>query len=785
MAVPGCVPPPAGKGQTDSTENKHRGSEVDESMTKEQEPPLPGIDGFAALRVELEKVLQSKGEDYQARTEHKDEQGAPEFTNRLIRESSPYLLQHAHNPVNWHPWGDEAFAKAKRLGRPVLLSIGYSTCHWCHVMERESFEDKEIAAYINRHYVAIKVDREQRPDVDDIYMTAVQIMTGRGGWPMTLVLTPDRDPFFAGTYFPARDGDRGARRGFFSILKQMAASYADDSTAVLARAAAVSRKIASSSARGIRGKLPSVGPVAEAAKEVSEMYDERWGGFGHAPKFPRASNLELLLRYARRSKDLRILSEVAGTVEKMIEGGIHDHVGGGFHRYSTDRQWLVPHFEKMLYDNAQIVVVMAELWQCTQSALFRDVALETLGYLDREMSDSGGGFYSATDADSPVPGKKHQEEGWYFTWTPDEIDNLLGADERDAVRAYYAVSQSGNFEGRNIFHTPRSTKKVAAELGIDPKVLIRRVDAGRSVLYQARMKRPAPLRDDKLLASWNGLALSAFARGGFVFGDEKILARAQKLANFILVEMRDSEGRLLRSLKDGQNSGRGYLDDYAFTIQGLLDLYEADGNPRWLRESLALQKWQDKRHLDDDVGGYFTTADDGENLLVRPKPDYDGAEPSGNSVAALNLLRLGEFTGATEYRGRAEKLLGAFSGRIGRSPQSVPKMLSALDFAHDRPFQIYLIYPTKSHQTSAPDADMVEVLRRTYVPNRIVVLAGEDSVAAHMTLVPGIEGKIAMGGKTTAYVCESNICQKPTSDPSVFRKQLDRVHSYADGTSPG
>jgi uncharacterized protein YyaL (SSP411 family) len=773
-----CVPPPKPVAKGGQEESSAEPSADSLATDAGPEPPLPGIKGSAALRAELDAVVAAKGKGYVPRTQHLREDGSPIHVNRLIHESSPYLLQHAHNPVNWHPWGDEAFEKAATSGRPVLLSVGYSTCHWCHVMERESFEDEEIAAFINTHFVAIKVDREQRPDVDDIYMTAVQMMTGRGGWPMTVVLTPEREPFFAGTYFPARDGDRGARKGFLTILEELDRDYRESPGEVVERAQEVSRRIAASARGGGRGRLPGSAPLAAAAEQFADGYDDQWGGFGKAPKFPRPAIFEFLLKWGRRAGDAEASAlasqQTFGTLDRMIEGGIHDHVGGGFHRYSTDRRWLVPHFEKMLYDNAQLVTAFLDAWQLSGAERYERVTRETLNYLMREMSAPSGGFYSATDADSPVPGKDHQEEGWFFTWTERELVELLSEEETEAVQANFATSVRGNFERRNIFHTPKSADEVAQGLEIPREELDARVASALPKLYTARAKRPPPLRDDKILASWNGLALSAFARAGFVLDDPRYLTRARTLAAFLLEDMRDGEGRLLRSIKDGQSSGRGYLDDHAFVIQGLLDMYEADGDPRWLEAAIALQAQLDLHHLDAEHGGYFTTADDGEALLARQKPDYDGAEPSGNSVAALNLLRLHQLTGREEFRKRGVGTLAAFSSRMTKGPRSVPKMLSALDYALDRPLQIFLVGPGQE----APDPEMVAVLRKSFVPNRALVMVAEDQVPAQKALIPGMENKVAMKGKTTAYVCEENVCQLPSADPGVFRKQLEKTTPY-------
>jgi uncharacterized protein YyaL (SSP411 family) len=746
-------------------------------QTPSVQPQLPGLNGDSELQRALEAELGGKGPDYEPRTHHLHPDGRPKYVNRLIRESSPYLLQHAHNPVNWYPWGDEAFIRAAAENRPVLLSIGYSTCHWCHVMERESFEDEEIATFVNQNYVAIKVDREERPDIDEIYMDAVRMLNrGRGGWPMTLLLTSERQPFYAATYLPPRDGARRGRPGFLTVLKTFAEEYKMQPADLVDRARSVSQRIEQSARAGAKGSVPPVTVIEQTAREVIERHDTVWGGFGSAPKFPRPSNLEFLLRYAHRSGNSRALAAVTKTLDKMIEGGIHDHVGGGFHRYSTDTRWLVPHFEKMLYDNAQLVVVLIEAWQITGEDRYAAVARETLDYLDREMSDPAGGFYSATDADSPVPGRSHQEEGWFFTWTPAEIRRVVGGDEARVVIEAYGITDGGNFEGRNIVQRWRSESEVAGALGWPVARVRTTLESARAKLYAHRLTRPPPLRDDKVLASWNGLALSAFARGAGVL-DERYADRARKLAGFITESMVDGEGRLLRSVTHGQRGSRGFADDYAFTIQGLIDLHEATSEPVWLERALAFQRQLDAHHLDPTAGGYFVTPDDGESLLARPKPSYDGAEPSANSVAALNLLRLHELTLDSQWFDRGRAILQAFSGQLTRGAVGVPKLLCALDLLWDRPLQVVIV---EAVDDAAGAGALREQWRRSYAPNKVSIMVGAGEVAARARTVPWVAEKLALRGRSTAYVCEGTVCQKPTSDPALFATQLARTIAYAD-----
>ena len=490
-------------------------------------PHLPGADSFPTdLSSKLRQALDTKGPSYQPRTHHKHPDGSPKFINRLIFETSPYLLQHAHNPVNWFTWGPEAFALAKKLGRPVFLSVGYSTCHWCHVMERESFEDEEIAAYLNTHYVAIKVDREERPDVDSVYMTAVQLMTRRGGWPMTVVMTPEGRPFFGGTYFPARDGDRGARVGFLTILKRLKQAYETDRDAVVQASTQLTETMRLAATPQIDGTVAGPEALAKAAQHLTEMYDPVWGGFGNAPKFPRPSTYELLLRYHRRTGDTVALQMVTHSLDKMTRGGMYDQLAGGFHRYSTDAKWLVPHFEKMLYDNAQLVVLLVETFQSTQEPHFAQIAKETLDYVLREMTSDEGGFFSATDADS------EGEEGLFFVWSENEIDNVLGKENGPIFRRYYGVQREGNFEGKNILHRPEPAATVANGLGISLEALNQTINKNKEVLYRHRLKRIRPLLDDKILTEWNSQMISAFARAGHALNEPKYVHAAVRATSF-------------------------------------------------------------------------------------------------------------------------------------------------------------------------------------------------------------------------------------------------------------
>ena len=767
----GAACDPVRKGEPGPVEEASAGAESD--------PRLPGVASVdEALQQRLDQALASQEPGYVPRTHHLAEDGSPRFTNRLIEESSPYLLQHAHNPVNWYAWSDEAFERAKRENKPIFLSVGYSTCHWCHVMERESFEDEEIAAYLNQHFIAIKVDREERPDIDSVYMSAVTLLTGRGGWPMTVIMTPDKEPFFGGTYFPPRRGVRGNRAGLVDILAEMLSVYTNEPTQVVARAQEISQRVEQAAALQPGPGVPSDKTIVVAVQNLARGFDRVDGGFSGAPKFPQPSRLSLLLRYARRTGDAGATAMVATTLDKMAAGGVYDHVGGGFHRYSTDAKWLVPHFEKMLYDNAQLAVVYLEAWQHTGDPAYQRVAREILDYVAREMTAPDGGFYSATDADSPTP-SGHDEEGWFFTWTPDELERLLGADDAAVVSAAYGVTRRGNFEGRNILHRVKTDREVGAQLRIPPKRVAEVLASARATLYEARELRPPPIRDEKIIAAWNGMMITAFARAGFALDEPRYTTVAAGAAGFVLDQMRAKDGALVRTYRDGKKASSSFLDDYAFMVGACLDLYEATGDVQWLERAVELQSDQDARYLDSQSGGYYLTASGGETLLVREKPAYDRAVPSGNSVAARNLLRLHDFTGDTKWRSSAERLFASLGFRVTRSPNGYPLLLVALDHYYDTPLEVAVLAPLNREEARA----LADRLRKTFVPNKAFAVLTDTEAAEQQAQVPWLEGKRAMGGKSTAYVCERGRCDLPTSKPSVFQKQVDRRKPYPSFTN--
>jgi uncharacterized protein YyaL (SSP411 family) len=737
----------------------------------EGDPGLPGVTArSSAVETRLRAALAAKGAAYRPRTHHLNPDGSPKYTNRLILEASPYLLQHAHNPVNWYPWGDEAFARARREGKPIFLSVGYSTCHWCHVMEAESFEDEEIARYLNEHYVAIKVDREERPDIDAVYMSAVQTLTGSGGWPMSVWLTADRTPFFGGTYFPPRDGVRGAGRGFLSLLTELGTAYRADPSRIVTQAAELAATVrkdlggpsSSPMSSAGTGAAPDGAIIPSLVEQLKLGFDEANGGLRGAPKFPSSLPVRLLLRYQRRTGDAEVLRMATLTLEKMAAGGINDQIGGGFHRYSTDARWLVPHFEKMLYDNALLALAYLEAFQVTARVDFARVARETLDYVLTEMTAPSGAFYSATDADS------EGVEGKFFVWSEPEIRETLGAGPMaERFIRYYGVTAAGNFEGRNILFVPKPDEKERAALA-----------EARATLYAARARRIPPARDEKILAAWNGLMISALAQAGHVLGEPRYTAAAARAADFALTTMRPG-ATLVRSYEGGRPGPLGFLEDHTFLAAGLFDLYEASFDPRWLRAALSLCTETERLFADPAAGGWYATSAKHESLLAREKPSYDGAIPSGTSVAILNALRAASFTGDDRWRAIADRAFGTLREPLARRPLGLSEALLALDFRTDTAREVAVIWPKASSPAAA--GPLLAALRRAFSPNKVLAATAEGaSLDALAAVAPFVAEKRALGGRTTAYVCERGRCELPTSDPTVLERQLARVQGYAE-----
>jgi uncharacterized protein YyaL (SSP411 family) len=687
----------------------------------------------------------------------------PAHTNRLAHETSPYLRQHAHNPVDWYPWGDEALRRARELDRPIFLSVGYSACHWCHVMEHESFEDPEVGRLLNDHFVPIKVDREERPDLDQIYMTAVQLMTGHGGWPMSVFLTPDLKPFYGGTYFPPDDRYGGQLPSFKRLLHAILDAWQSRREEVAEQAG----KLVGHIRQVVRLEAADhpLGPdvLRRAADELRHSFDPVHGGFGGAPKFPHPMDLRVLLRVWQRFGDDDALQMVRKTLDGMAMGGMYDHLGGGFHRYSTDRRWLVPHFEKMLYDNALLSVAYLEAFQATAEPFYREVVEETLGYVLREMTSPDGPFYSTQDADS------EGEEGKFFVWSLDEIQSVLGKDLADVFAAAYDVTQEGNWEGHNILHRSRTFEQEAKLLRLGEGELRARLDEARRKLFEVRSRRVWPGRDEKALASWNGLMISALARASAVLGRLEYREAAARAADFILARMRTPDGRLLHTWSRGYEPKlNGYLEDYAFLLEGLVDLYEATFEPRWVAAALDLAGVLVRQFWDEVGGGFFYTGRDHEELIARTRDAHDGSVPSASGLAVTALLRLATLTGRDDLRERAVKTLRLFSGVLTESPRVAGQMLIALDF-HLGPVREFAVVGDLG---SAEAAELFRVLRRAFRP-RAVLAARAAAGAAPETdqLIPLLAGKAALDGVTT-YVCENFACQAPLVGAAAARAAL-------------
>ena len=740
--------------------------------------PLPGA---APRPPDVERRLRDavarRGPTYRPHTRHVDAGGHARFVNRLILERSPYLLQHAHNPVDWYPWGDEAFARAKAEGKLVLLSVGYSTCHWCHVMEEESFEDEAIAAALNRGYVAVKVDREERPDVDDTYLQAVIALTGGGGWPMTVWLTPERDVVFAGTYFPPHDGERGARLGFATLLDRLATRWTEDPAGMAAEGRALAARLRATADVAPADGLPGVAPLHAAFASYTASFDGEYGGFGGAPKFPMPSALAFLLRYHRRTGDPAARVMVETTLERMAAGGVRDQLGGGFHRYATDRAWRVPHFEKMLYDNAQLAALYVDAFQVTGRSDFAVTVRAILDDVLRTFRAPSGAFYAATDADDPLG------EGAYYLWKPEEVDAVLAPAEAAAVRAFYLGPTAPRIAGKLLPAAMRPLADVAAELGSDPEALAAVLGAARPRLVATRAARPAPAVDTKILAGWNGLVLGALARAGAVLDDSTYVETARAAAEFILAHMRPA-GRLLRAYADDTAAQPAFLDDYAYLGSGFLDLYEATFDLRWLHEAEALQATLDAEFWDTAAGGYYASGTARDATLPRTKPDDDGALPSGNAVAAENLMRLAALTGDDARARRAADVVRALGRGLVASPTRAPRLLGVLEAMSDRAREVVIVAPAAGDD--AARAALMAVVRRRYLPNRALVAAREgDELAAVQRALPIVGEKVALDGRTTAYVCEHGRCLAPTHDPEVLGRQLAEVRPFPAAESNG
>lgn len=700
--------------------------------------------------------------------------------NRLIHEKSPYLLQHAYNPVDWYPWGEQAFEKARKEDKPIFLSIGYSTCHWCHVMEEESFSNPEIAKIMNETVVAIKVDREERPDVDHVYMQAVMAMTGSGGWPLNAFLTQDLKPFYGGTYFPPED--RWGRPGFVTVLKEIADKWKTDREKILISSEELTKALrAHMESRTAETKSLDERTLKTAYHELGSRFDQEKGGFGSAPKFPQSHINSFLLRYWKRSQAQDALEMADRTLTEMAHGGLYDHVGGGFHRYSTDRDWFVPHFEKMLYDQAILSKSYLEAYQATGHEEFARLAREIFDYVLRDMQSSEGGFYSAEDADSFPPEVVHPSkklEGAYYLWYEADLIHHLGADQAKIFNHYFGVEPNGNvandshgmFTGKNILFVAHTLEETAQKFGKSANEIAKILEDAEVKLREIRSRRPRPHLDDKILTDWNGLVISSLAFGSRVLDEERYRDAAKKAADFILQKMKREDGRLMHRYREGEVSVTGFLEDYAFFTYGLIDLYEATFDPKYLTQAQFLTKEMFRLFWDESGGGFFFVGKDAEKLISRAKEAHDGAIPSGNSVAALTLLRLGRIAMDQEMETWAKATMDAFSGEVAQYPSGFSQMMMALDFAVGPSQEIVIA----GDQDSEVTEEMVRIVYSTFLPNKVVVLHPSDAEGAEAIrkISPFVREQVALDGKPTAYVCRNYMCEFPTSDIEKLKRLL-------------
>ncbi len=704
------------------------------------------------------------------------------YTNRLAHEKSPYLLQHAHNPVDWYPWGKEAFAKAKKEDKPIFLSIGYSTCHWCHVMEEESFEDPQTAQFLNEHFVPIKVDREERPDVDQIYMAAVMAMTGSGGWPLSVFLTPDLKPFYGGTYFP--NSDRYGMPSFMTLLRSLSESWKANRAGLVNAGENLTQAIRQQSQREAGGSARLDADVLKRAHEqLRGNFDSDLGGFGGAPKFPRSHLLSFLLRYWKRSGDAEALGMVTKTLDEMAKGGMYDQLGGGFHRYSVDERWHVPHFEKMLYDQALLAKTYLEATQATGNAEYARVAREIFDYVFREMTSAEGPFYCAQDADSVPDAKRPRDkkEGAVYVWEQAEIEILLGKENAEIFDYAYGVESHGNaqsdphgeFTNKNILFAAHGEAQIAKRFSKKPEEVRDILRNAREKLMAVRAQRPSPHLDDKMLTDWNGLFISSLAMGSMVLEESRYRDAAKKAADFILARLVDKDGRLLHRYRDGEAGIPATLEDHAFLAHGLFDLFEATQEPKYLDQAKHWTQEMIRLFWDEKAGGFFLSAHDAESLITRSKEVYDGAIPSGNSVAALALLRVGRLTMDSKLEEQGSKVLKAFSREIDNAPSAYPQMLIALDFALGPVKEIVIAGDVQEAGTK----DMLREIYKRFLPNAVVVVnpATPGPVkSAIEALMPFVAKQNPIAGKPTAYVCQNYACSAPTNDKANLIKLLEK-----------
>ena len=689
------------------------------------------------------------------------EQSNPKHTNRLINETSPYLRQHAHNPVDWYAWGEEALEAARAADKPIFLSIGYSACHWCHVMERESFEDEATANLMNELFINIKVDREERPDLDSIYMDAVQAMTGQGGWPMSVFLTPDGKPFYGGTYFPPEP--RYGMPSFVQVLRSVAEAYRERRDQVEGQAERLTSMLRRAAQFQSQATDLGTETLDEAVSNLHQYFDDQHGGFGTQPKFPQPMTLEFILTQYLRTGDLDTLYMTELTLEQMALGGIYDQLGGGFHRYSVDAYWLVPHFEKMLYDNAQLLSVYLHAWQLSQQPLYHRVLHETIDYVLREMTAPTGGFYATQDADS------EGEEGKFFVWTPAEIEAVLDPTAAQVFEAYYGVSKAGNFEGKNILHVRRTAESVAKDFGLTTEEVERILMEAKAKLFVEREKRVKPARDEKILVEWNGLMIHALAECGVVLGRQDALDAAIAAANFILAQMSQPDGKLYRSYKDGRARFNAYLEDYAAFALSLVALYEATFDLRWLGEASRLTQVIFEQFHDAEGGGFFQTGRDHETLVARRKDYIDNAVPSGNSLTAELLLRLAVFVGNEQYRSEAMRVLLTLKDAMAQQPTGFGRMLTALNTLLMPSQEVAIVGDPNEPATQA----LLAEVRRRYLPTTVLALKRPDDES----MLPLLTDRGLVNSQPAAYVCENYACKLPVTTPDALGALLDQFGS--------
>ena len=691
---------------------------------------------------------------------HDDPNQKETYVNRLAESSSPYLLQHKNNPVDWYPWGDEAFQKAAELDIPIFLSIGYSTCHWCHVMAHESFEDEQVAQLLNENFISIKVDREELPEIDHVYMSVCQAMTGRGGWPLTIIMTPDKEPFFAGTYFP-KNG-RFGRPGMMELLPSIADAWKNKRAELVQSAEKINEYLVKSNTKELGTPL-SKAILKETYSQFVNRYDKNHGGFGTQPKFPSPHNLVYLLRYHHMTGDKTALEMVEKTLQEMRLGGIFDHVGYGFHRYATDKEWLVPHFEKMLYDQAMLVMAYTEAFQITGKPEYKKTAEEILTYVQRDMTDAKGGFYSAEDADS------EGEEGLFYIWTIQELQSIIGEEDTQFIQNIFNLTPEGNFKdeasgqftGKNIFHlkTPISNSKD-----------LKKISQIREKIFHVREKRIHPLKDDKILTDWNGLMIAAMAKAGVAFQDNVLIESAEKSAKFIFNNLMDKNGRLQKRYRKGKSGLDAHLDDYAFFVWGLLELYEATFKIEYLKNAIQLSDIMVSEFWNESSGGFYLGSDQTEKLIVRAMTGYDGAIPSGNSIAAMNLLKLTRITGEIKWAEMADKTFKVFSNEINRAPSGYTSMVTAFLFEYDHPKEIVVVGSGSDPATQ----DALTRMKSEYIPGKILLFKDTDKLSPNLSpLAKWTATQEMIGDKVTFYVCQDFACKIPTTD---IKEALTFIH---------